>query len=142
MSVIRAELDRLRRLIASRRYRFANERELQDAIERVLGSVGVTREMRLGPRDRLDFAVDLAVGGAGQCEQWVDDSGKTVLAGIVAVEVKIDHSTSDLIRQLHRYAADERVVGILVVTSRLRLTQLPAELNGKPVATCLVGGAF
>ena len=99
------------------RFRFTDERELQDGIERafVRGGVAYEREVRLSARDRLDF-----------------------LAGAVAVEVKVDGGLADLTRQVWRYAEDPRVRELLVVSSRSRLDGLASEINGKPVVVLVL----
>lgn len=97
-----------------RGYRFdcSTEQALQDGISDALRAVPHEREKRLGPKDRPDFVV-----------------------GSVAVEVKIGGGLSPLIRQVHRYAQHDCVSEILVVTSRLRLTNLPEFINGKRVVS-------
>lgn len=100
---------------AIERYRFmtSSEAELQDAIESVLERERFVfdREVRLSPRDRIDFMVE---GGIG-------------------IEVKVAGSLAALTRQLHRYAQHEAVKGIIVVTTTARHCGIPRELNGKPV---------
>lgn len=113
------------RLLESFRFRFDAERDLQEAISEALLSSEVirssgnalSREVVLGPKDRIDFLV----GGLG-------------------IEVKVDGSLSDLIRQLHRYAQSPRVEELLVVTSRSRLLALPTSIGGKPVSVAFVPG--
>lgn len=102
-------------------YRFSCEAELQESIAQVLEQEAIrfAREVRINPRERLDF-----------------------LCGSTAVEVKIRGSLSDLTRQVHGYLADDRIDELLVVTSRSRLCDLPLEIRGKPVrALCLRNGA-
>lgn len=112
--------DQLRDALGAYRYTFTNERELQDGLQLVLGCLEweVEREVRLSARDRPDFMVEG-----------------------VAVEVKVDGGLSEVTRQIHRYAHLEAVRGVLLVTSRSRLANLPAAVNGKPVAVLsLLGG--
>lgn len=117
---------KLVKLLGQRNFYFCDEIQLQDRIEAYLvdANVGAEREVILGPQNRLDFAVS-------------DGAGK-----LVAVEIKIKGSISDLIRQIHRYAKDDRVSAILVVTSVMRLTALPDDFYGKPVSTCLLRRAI
>jgi hypothetical protein len=57
--------------------------------------------------------------------------------GGVAIEVKVDGSTSEVTAQLQRYALHPSVREILLVTTRSRHT-VPAELGGKPVTVLLL----
>lgn len=98
--------------LRSNRYIFHDEDGLQLGIAAALAlaHLDFCREVVLGKSDRLDF-----------------------LVGNVAIEAKIDGTSNALIRQLHRYAQHEGIGAIVVVTNRARLTQMPSELNGKPV---------
>jgi len=105
------KLNILSQVIGSQSYRFCNEKELQDGIERVLIEDGYSpkREVILSNRDRIDFMVDR-----------------------IGIEVKVGGSTSAIIRQVHRYAQHDSLDAILVVTTRSRHS-LPATISGKPV---------
>lgn len=122
-----SDLERLGITIArSCAVRGGNERQLQDAIEGVLraqSGLAFVREFQLDTRSRLDFVVG-------------------TLDSFVAIEVKILGALNSLVRQLHRYALDPRICGLLVVTTRIRLTAVPQTLAGKPVVTCLLRAAF
>jgi hypothetical protein len=102
-------------------FRYARESDLQEAVRRALDRAGVdaVREARLDGRSRVDL-----------------------LAGRVAVECKVGGSAADLRRQLARYARSDLVDEIVVVTSRVRHQDLPAEIEGKPVevVSLLLGG--
>jgi hypothetical protein len=100
-------------LLRSHRLSCGSEAELQVAIMDLLEQHGVEfqREHRLNRADRIDFFL-------------ADGNG---------IEVKIDGSAPALIRQLHRYAQHDSIQGLIVVTSRARLTQMPSEINGKPI---------
>ena len=109
------------RLLRGHRYHHANERELQDGIEAVLrdAKIAFEREKRLAEGDIIDFLVD---GGLG-------------------VEVKVGGGLAAVTRQLHRYAENAAVTELLLVSSRLRLGQVPIELRGKRVHfLALLGG--
>lgn len=101
--------------------RYGTERILQDGIDVALAEAGfeVHREVNLTIKDRVDF-----------------------LVSSVGIEVKIGGTLNDAIRQLHRYAASERVGELLLVTSRMMLARVPSELDGKPVRAVYVGSAF
>lgn len=113
--------EQVKGLLGRFHFRQHSERALQDGIEVVLAGAGIPfrREHALSPRDRPDFFVD----------------------GAVCVEVKIGGSASEVFRQLERYAEHEEVEVILLVTTR-RQHVVPAEIDGKPVMTLCVGGAF
>lgn len=94
------------------RFAFANEKQLQDGIERMLAAENVAfeREHRLTAKDRPDF--------------FLPNSG-------IVIEVKIKGATNDVLRQLYRYAEHEQVKAIILVTSRGR-HQLPITMHDKP----------
>ena len=106
-------LDRLLKALPAHRYAYANERQLQDGIERVLtaAAVAFVREARMSRSDRPDF----------------------LIAPGIALEVKVDGSLSLVTRQLFRYAQLVDVHTIVLVTTRMQHRQFPAELDGKPV---------
>lgn len=99
-------------LLTRHRYTFANERELQDGIEQVLRTAGVSyvREARLSGAGRVDFVV-----------------------GRIALEVKIAPSFARLARQLSHYARHPDVDALVVASMQGAHQDLPATLAGKPV---------
>jgi len=111
-------LNRLSQVIGSKSYRFCNEKELQDGIEQVLYYAGYTlkREVILSSRDRIDFVVDH-----------------------IGIEIKVDGSTSSVIRQVHRYAQYDELDAILVVTTRSKHS-LPSTISGKPIWVVYIPG--
>lgn len=98
---------------ALRRYRFryADEYDLQQGIADALAleRIPAEREVRLDDRCRVDL-----------------------LAGAIVVEVKIAGSVATVRRQLERYAAFDRVEGMVLVTGKAR-HRFPATLGGKPL---------
>jgi hypothetical protein len=110
------DLGALAELIRSHRYSYVNEKELQAGIEQVLlaaklvRGIDFQREVYLSATDIADFMV-----------------GGTV------IEVKIGGSLSKETRQIHRYLQHPSVTGVLLVATRMRLTNLPNEMSGKPV---------
>lgn len=107
-------IDHLAVTLSKYRFNFSNEKELQAGMAKAFAQLDepFVREHRLSDEDIVDF-------------YW---PGKRV-----GVEAKIDHSLSDLTRQLFRYCQHESVLGILVVTSKARLANLPEEMSNKPV---------
>ena len=102
-------------LAQARLSEFADELRLQDAIERVLKGAehAYEREVVLAPGDRIDF-----------------------LVGNIGIEVKVEGSPTEVVRQLIRYADSPRVARLVLVTARARLAaRVPASINGKPIAT-------
>lgn len=93
-------------------FRFSNEKDLQDGIERVLRKKGVDfeREVALSPHDRIDF-----------------------LAGNVGIEVKVDSAPNSVQRQLWRYAEHERIAVLILVTTRSSHKTIAREILEKPV---------
>lgn len=109
-------------LLASHRFMYANEDELQRGIAKILDNEGISyeREFRISPQDRLDF----------------------LLPGGVDIETKIDGSAAELLRQVHRYTKSDMVTCVIVVTDKFRHS-LPNILNGKSVFLhSLLLGAF
>lgn len=114
-------LGQLSNLLAGFRYRFTDERDLQDGIERVLRSSGLPyrREPVLSAPDRPDF-----------------------LVGDLAIEVKIQGTLPQLLRQVSRYATHDEVRGILVVGTPVWLAQVPDEIVGKPMVSLRLLGSL
>jgi hypothetical protein len=109
-------------LLRRHRFLFASESELQAGIADVLRAAGIPfgREVKIGERDRIDF-----------------------LVGSVGVEVKINGSPENLIRQLHRYAQSPAISELLVVSSRCKLTGgLPETLSEKPIVALSLAEDF
>jgi hypothetical protein len=93
---------------------YATERELQDAVAAALPDAG--REVELGA-GRIDFLTGDGVG----------------------IEVKIAGAPPVVLRQLLGYAEDERVRGLLLVTTMRRHGWLPMVLRHKPLGIVFAG---
>lgn len=104
------------------RFRFSNERDLQDGIEYVLKRIAVPyeREKALGPADRPDF----------------------LLAGGLALEVKIQGTLSQALRQIDRYAHHADVNCILLVGTPGWFTRVPPSIGAKPVYRLRLTGSL
>jgi len=112
--------DQLASTLAGFRFRFGDERELQDGIAQALTVRGIPfeRERALSRPDRPDFMV----------------------SGGTAIEVKVKGSLAELLRQISRYASHAEVTSVLAVGSPSWLTRLPSSICGKPVhALRLIG---
>ncbi len=99
------------------RWMFGSEAQLQGAIAEVLAKAGetVARENVLDRRNRADV----------------------LLADGILIEVKVDGSLADALRQCDRYSALPSVTGIVLastcVWARRKLVTRP-RMNGKPFA--------
>lgn len=85
---------------------------LHGLIAEALDNARIThwREFCLGPRSRIDFLTDRGFG----------------------IEVKKARpNVASALRQIQRYAADDRVTGLVLVVERA--IPVPHEINGKPV---------
>jgi len=98
------------------RYNFGTEEELQAGVWHAINtqwSEGTWhREYWLSKEDRIDF--------------FCETTG-------IGIEAKIDHPLSHLTRQVHSYVQHDALKGIVIVTSKTRLTALPNQINGKPI---------
>jgi hypothetical protein len=103
-------------------YRFATGDEVtfQLAVERALKREGLAyeREVRLSPQDRIDF----------------------LLANGVGLELKINGATAEVVRQLIRYAQNDRIEALILCTTRASHQSVPLDLGGKPVFVHWQGG--
>lgn len=107
-------------LLSGYRYRGACEDDYQQSVARVLEQEGVEhrREVRLSARDRIDFMV-----------------------GALGVEVKMQGSTTRLLRQLGRYAEHEDVEELLLVATSTRLVRgIPERIHGVSVSAMVLRG--
>ena len=96
------------------------EASLQKTIQElfIAHAIPHEREYALSPSERVDFYV---------CEESL------------AIEVKVKGSTSQVIRQLQRYALCPEVHSIMLVTTRLRHRAVPTHINRKPIhVVCLM----
>lgn len=99
------------------RFNFGNEDELQAGLAGALRNAGyeVEREVRLDGRSRIDLLVE----GVG-------------------IEVKVKGKAADVLSQCERYAAQDRIEALVLVTTSAR-HRLPHSINGKPVRVVSLG---
>lgn len=95
------------------------EKAAQAALEDLLKLNGVEfeREVALSPADIVDFMI-----------------------GDIAVEMKLKGSVMDIYRQLCRYAAHDRVKGLVLLTSKAM--SLPELINDKPARVVSMSRAW
>ncbi|WP_337055018.1 hypothetical protein [Pseudoxanthomonas sp. USHLN014] len=108
------KLNSLGRLLGGVRYRYGSEVQLHEVMAQVLAGTGFQREYRLDAKNRADF--------------WLD--------GLV-IEVKVDGSAGDALRQVGRYIELPHVQAVLLAgTPMWASTPLPKrpEWGGKPFA--------
>lgn len=107
-------------VLSARRFRLSSERPLQDDIAAAFTACGIAfeREFRLSAEDRPDFLV----------------------AGVVAVEVKIKGGRVKIYRQCERYCAHVAVTGLVLATNVAMA--LPPLICGKPAAVVTFGRAW
>lgn len=114
---------RIADVLADAHLTFVSEDDLQAGISSALAAVDIEaqREVRLSDGvSRID-----------------------VLAGTVGIEVKIAGGWADVVRQLTRYAKCEEISALVLVTSRAKHHNMPAELRGKPVhVVSLIGSGL
>lgn len=93
------------------------ELALQDALEEWLNSSGMPfeREVRMGPKDRIDFMV----------------------ADTIGIEVKTRHPRRQIYRQLERYCEGDRLTGLVLVTGTY--LGLPDQIHGVPLFLVSLG---
>jgi hypothetical protein len=111
------------RLLRLHRFQCSRELELQQAVAMVFteAKLPFVREKHLSRKDRPDF----------------------VVYGSIAVELKIDGSLTEIMRQVSRYAQQSEIrVVILVTTRAMHALQMPGEFCGKPVRVVHLGAFF
>lgn len=113
---------RIASAVARRRFRIVTEKDFQEALVRVFEAekMEYRREVRLGPGDVVDFMV-----------------------GDVAVEVKVEGSPTQVLRQILRYLEYGEVSALVLVTRRAGSARgIPPQVLGKPVIVVPVWKGF
>lgn len=103
---------------------YTNEIELQDALATVLGLHPLEREVPLTDgRSRIDMVVTDLLGSE---------------IAVTGVEVKVDGSLADVLRQLHRYAGCTELDELVLVTTRSKHHRIPATIGARQIPLHLV----
>nr|WP_296429692.1 hypothetical protein [Roseovarius sp. BRH_c41] len=110
-------LETLTRQLRGLRLPVTTELALQDALNTWLTDSGLPfqREVRMGPKDRIDFMVSETIG----------------------IEVKTRYPRRKIYRQLERYCEGDRLSGLILVTGTY--LGLPTEIHGVPVFLVSLG---
>jgi DNA-binding sugar fermentation-stimulating protein len=119
-----AQAELITQAIYNTKFRFCNEITLQRGIANVLQGLNLEfqREVKLTPKDRIDFLVG--------------DSQK------IGIEVKVSVGLAVVTRQLWRYADCPEVAELILVTTRWQHQQLPAEMKGKSISVVYLINSF
>lgn len=107
------------RLLSGKRLPLEDEKRTQAEIATIFAA-----------EPNLDWAREVPVEG-GVIDFVVGDTG---------VEIKLRARPVEVRRQLQRYARDERLTGLVLVTARPVV--LPGAIGGKPVAVVDLGRAW
>lgn len=107
------------------RFSFGTEAELQAGVWEAIQTAWPNpaewkKEYALSKEDRIDFFHSEGIG----------------------LEAKIAHSLTSFTRQLHRYVQHDEIKGMVIITSKIRLTNLPPTINGKPLMTVNLIGSL
>jgi len=107
--------------LAGRRFTYASEVELQEAIATALAE------------DGIEFSREHALRDAGRIDFLLQSDNESPCVGI---EVKCGGSPAELFRQLMRYEEHGCIGSLIVFTDKRRLARaMPATLNSKPLHT-------
>jgi hypothetical protein len=112
-------VDELASSLVSFRFRYKDEKELQAGIAQCLTAweLPFIPEYKLNAKDRVDFLV--VPNGIGIECKTNDSRGGASLSSVT--------------RQLWRYAKNDDIKAIILVTTRSKHRDLPSEILGKPL---------
>lgn len=102
------------KLLSGYKFNFNDERALQDGIETVLvtGNFEFKRELHISKKDRPDF----------------------VLANGIAIEIKVQGTQSQFLRQASRYLLDQQISELILIGTPYWINNIPPSLHGKPIS--------
>lgn len=114
----------LAKVLTGYRYSYTHESDLQVQIAEALLIAGITavREVEIGPGNRIDFMVRRT-----------------------GIEVKVDGSLPQALRQVDRYLKRDEIDCVLVASTKIWAPQYPGELHtlrGKPVRVLRLARSF
>lgn len=128
-----ALVKQIKETIAKHHYNFSSEAELNAALHTVLSTVEsatIRREVKLSPQSTIDYVLT----------EKTTDPRAGGLRVVVGVEIKVDGSYTNVVRQLLRYANTGKLDALLLVTPLARhWTNLPPTMNNVPVHFANVG---
>ena len=118
--------------------------KIRQAADEARAVANLLARHRLSVSDEADLqaaihGILLADGRPARREAWLGSDRPDFLLGDVAIEVKVKGTNVEVLRQLHRYAAHEEVLAILLVTTRAAHRTIPREACGKPILVQWVG---
>lgn len=101
-------------LLSRFKFNCQDEKSLQNGIETVLSCqrISYQRELHITKKDRPDF----------------------MLCNGLAIEVKIQGSQSQFLRQASRYLLDDKVSELILVGTPHWISSVPAILHNKPIS--------
>lgn len=113
------QMNDLARRLENYRFRFGNEKDLQDGVALALFHEDVlfTREQKLARSGTIDF-----------------------LVGRIGIECKVDGGASAVLAQLQRYALTTELDALILVTSRHTHRFETTVIGGKPFRVVWIAG--
>lgn len=118
-----SQLDAIARVIKQCSFRWSSEADIHKGLLQWLGNQqqhvpSFRSEVILSKRDRLDV----------------------LLADGTAIEIKVDGTKTEVLRQLHRYAEHEQVTGLILLTTKMVHTSMPPAVLDKPLVVVSIFG--
>lgn len=115
-------MERVIKILSSKKFDLHNEKILQQQIESCLNKEGINfkREVELSKRDKIDFIVNI-------------DGQK------IGLEIKIDGNAKSIYKQLQRYCLHD-IDAIILATNKT--VGLPEQINNKPTSIVKLGRAW
>lgn len=146
-SAVSFRMKALETLLRSYQFNFTSEEELQCAVEAILTQTKVPFEREYEfppivtdePRHVTRVYSDAGVSDVlSKPRRTISKDRIDFIVGDIGLEIKIGFSYTDVVRQLHRYAAHDEIKALMLLTSRSQHT-MPAEISGKTLCTVNIG---